>query len=102
MRLAPIHNHSERVGVLGGANALALWFWRDKEGREVDVLIAEEGELLPLEIKLSAHPDRRTLASMAAIERSGTPLAAGAVVCLAPARVPLTDRVQVVPACHIG
>ena len=79
-----------------------LWFWRDKEGREVDVIIAEDGQLFPVEVKLASQPDRKALAGMAAIERSGTKLAKGAVVCLARERMPLTDRVDVLPVAHLG
>ncbi len=78
-----------------------LWFWRDKEGHEVDVLIAEDGKLFAVEVKLSAAPDRKALAGMRAIERSGTQLAEGAVICLAQERMPLTRTVQVIPVSHL-
>ena len=33
-----------------------VYFWRTSAGREVDILIAIEGKLVPVEVKLSATP----------------------------------------------
>jgi hypothetical protein len=73
-----------------------------EEGREVDVLIAEDGKLFAVEVKPSAAPDRKALAGVRAIEHSGTQLAEGAVVCLAQERMQLTRTAQLIPVSHLG
>lgn len=74
-----------------------LWFFRDKERREVDVLIAEDGLLFPVEIKLTASPRKRDLAGLAALRRAGAPLGHGAVLCFVEEPVPLDGGVDAVP-----
>jgi len=79
-----------------------LYFFRTKEKQEVDLLIAEDGLLFPIEIKLTASPGTRDLAGIRALRRSGAPLGPGAVVCLAQQRVPLDASVDIVPIGEIG
>ena len=79
-----------------------IWFFRTKEKKEVDLLIAEDGLLFPVEVKLTATPSNRDISGMRALQRAGAPLGAGAVVCLARERLPLTRTVDVVPVGEIG
>lgn len=74
-----------------------LWFYRTKEKKEVDVLIAEEGRLFPVEIKLTASPSTKHIAGIAALERSGAPLGPGAVVCLIAAPFALAPSIRALP-----
>ncbi len=74
-----------------------VWFWRDKEGREVDLVIAEEGRLFPVEVKLTASPTRDALSGVRALERLGAPLGPGAVVCLVEQPAPLTATMDALP-----
>lgn len=78
-----------------------LWYYRDKEKNEVDLLIAEDGLLFPIEIKLSASPTRRDLKGISTLVKSGVHMGTGALVCLAEHLVPLTDGVDVVPVSSI-
>jgi len=49
-----------------------LYYFRDKDGREIDLLISRDGQLYPLEIKKTANPNRmRSRCScVAAIQRT--------------------------------
>ena len=38
-----------------------LWFWRDQQGNEVDLLIEHDGLLTPIECKLKQKPSARDL-----------------------------------------
>ncbi|OQW51024.1 MAG: hypothetical protein A4S09_10855 [Proteobacteria bacterium SG_bin7] len=38
-----------------------LYFWRDPDGPEVDWIIEYKGQLLPIEVKLKAQPDNKSI-----------------------------------------
>lgn len=74
-----------------------LWFYRDKAGAEIDLLVEHDGILDPVEIKRTASPrpsDVRAFAKAAAL---GLPLGKGAVLCLAERAVPMPGGVMVIP-----
>ncbi|MDH4187555.1 MAG: ATP-binding protein [Nitrospira sp.] len=74
-----------------------FYYYRDKDQREIDLLIERDGVLYPVEIKKSASPDRDALRHMAALERRGVACAPGAVICMAPHMLPLSRGVTAVP-----
>jgi hypothetical protein len=74
-----------------------LWFWRDKERNEVDLVLAEDGQLFPIEVKLTASPSRDALAGIRALARLGAPLGRGAVLCLVEQPFPLDANVDALP-----
>ena len=62
-----------------------LYFYRDRDAKEIDVILEENGKLHPLEIKKTANPDKRIVRTFGAIEKSPLERGTGAVLCLAPA-----------------
>ena len=79
-----------------------IWYFRDKEKHEIDLLIAEDGFLFPVEVKLTASPGAGDLAGWNALARAGAPLGPGAVICLVPERAPLSRAVDALPVAAIG
>lgn len=73
------------------------YYYRDKDGREIDVLLVQDRKLHPVEIKKSASPRREWVQAFAALARLQPRPAAGGVVCLCRERVPLTDAVTAIP-----
>ncbi len=78
-----------------------IWYYRTKEKREVDLLIAEDGLLFPIEIKLTASPRRKSLTGIRALSATGAPLGHGAVLCLVEQVTPLTETVDAIPVSAI-
>ncbi|GDX81785.1 ATPase [Deltaproteobacteria bacterium] len=74
-----------------------LYFYRDHDGREIDLVFDEGHQLSPVEIKLTGTPTPYDARHFAALERAGR-VGHGAVICLAPTSGPLTGRVSVVAA----
>ncbi|MEQ8766198.1 MAG: ATP-binding protein [Planctomycetota bacterium] len=64
-----------------------VYFFRDREGREIDLLFDLDGHLYPLEIKKSATPRREWTKAWSAIESLGKPCGEGGILCL-------TDEIQ--------
>jgi hypothetical protein len=78
-----------------------LYFYRDRDGREADLLIDQDQRLHPIEIKKTATPSRRASAGFRALERLGRPIGPGAVVCPCEADVPLSTEVTAVPIGYL-
>ncbi len=72
------------------------WFYRDGDGREVDLVLACDGRLYPIEIKKAGLVSPRDL-HWAPLRSLPIELGPGAVVCLAPQPLPLTRELEVVP-----
>jgi uncharacterized protein len=76
----------------------ALYFYRDRDGREIDLVFEQDGRLWPVEIKASATPRADWTRFFRALDRFPQGRAHGAVVCLHPSDLPLDDRVTAFPA----
>jgi hypothetical protein len=75
-----------------------FYFYRDKEQREIDVLIIQDGVAHPVEIKKTASPDRNAIRHFAALDKLGLAVGPGAVICLARQPLPLTEKIWSIPA----
>ena len=60
-----------------------LYFYRDRDAKEIDVLLEGNGKLFPLEIKKTATPDKRIVHTFDVIEKSPLERGTGAVLCMA-------------------
>lgn len=78
-----------------------LWFYRDRDQREVDLLIERDGRIHPVEFKKSASPGRSAAAGFAALTKLRLEVGAGAVVCLRETELRLTDNVTAIPAGYL-
>lgn len=76
-----------------------LYYYRDKDKNEIDLVIQNGDTLYPVEIKTSSDPAKSMISAFRCL--SGIPgknVGAGAVICLAKERLPLTDNVWILPA----
>ena len=60
-----------------------LYFYRDRDAKEIDVILEGDGRLCPLEIKKTATPDKRLTRVFGVIEKGPLQLGTGAVLCIA-------------------
>ena len=60
-----------------------LYFYRDRDAKEIDVVLEGDGKLCPLEIKKTAAPDKRLTRVFGVIDKSPLQLGAGAILCMA-------------------
>lgn len=59
-----------------------LYFYRDRDAKEIDVIMEGDGKLCPLEIKKTATPDKRIIKTFGVIDKSPLQLGTGAVLCI--------------------
>ena len=74
-----------------------LYFYRDKDGREIDLVLIQDGTAYPMEVKKSASPRREWTQPFATLDRLEPGWPEGAVLCLCRERLPLTERITAVP-----
>lgn len=66
-----------------------LYYYRDKDQREVDLLIETDGCLYPIECKKTASPGPDAARGIRALAQSGASLGEAGVVCMVPDSMPL-------------
>ena len=76
-----------------------LYYYRDKDKNEIDLLISTGDTLYPIEIKTTSDPTKSMINAFRCIEKiPGKTRGTGAVICLAKERLPLADNVWILPA----
>lgn len=60
-----------------------LYYYRDRDAKEIDVIIEGDGKLCPLEIKKTAMPDKRIIKTFGVIDKAPLKIGTGAVLCMA-------------------
>ena len=60
-----------------------LYFYRDRDAKEIDVVIEGDGKLCPLEIKKTATPDKRLTRTFGLLDKAPLKIGTGAVLCMA-------------------
>ena len=71
-----------RKSYLNSGNVPFMYYYRDKDAREIDIVLEQDGELNPIEIKKSANPAPEILRSFSVLEKAGLKRGKGAVVCM--------------------
>ncbi len=75
-----------------------LYFYRDRDGREIDLLIESGGVLHPLEIKKHADPSVKDVAAFRVLDRiPGLVRGPGGVICLYDNLITLTGEDRAIP-----
>lgn len=60
-----------------------LYYYRDKDAKEIDLLMEGDGQLCPIEIKKTATPEKKMINAFLVIEKSPLQRGTGAVLCMA-------------------
>lgn len=60
-----------------------LYFYRDRDAKEIDVVLEHDGKICPVEIKKTAAPDKRLTRVFSVMDKSPLKLGTGAILCMA-------------------
>lgn len=60
-----------------------IYYYRNKDTKEIDLILEGDGQLFPIEIKKTAAPDKRIINIFSVIDKTPLKRGAGAVVCMA-------------------
>jgi predicted AAA+ superfamily ATPase len=77
---------------------LPFYFYRDKDGLEIDLLIEDGGVLYPIEIKKHADPDKADVANFCVLDKLA-PMrrGQGGVICMYESLVTLNESDKAIP-----
>lgn len=78
-----------------------FYFYRDRDQKEIDLLIEKDGQIYPIEFKKSATPSLNATTSFIALEKLGKPIGPGAVICLRETDVALSHTVTAIPIGYL-
>jgi predicted AAA+ superfamily ATPase len=79
----------------------AMYMYRDKNQREIDIVLDENGTLYPIEVKKTANPGSNDYGNFDLLARFNKKVGLGAVICLQPERIPLSREVVSIPIWEI-
>jgi predicted AAA+ superfamily ATPase len=76
---------------------LQLYYYRDRDGTEVDFLFQQDQVFYPAEVKKTASPRRELAEPFKALSRLQKPIGEGVVLCLCKQIMPLAQDIDAVP-----
>ena len=68
-----------------------MYYYRDKDAKEIDVILEHDGILNPIEIKKTSNPGTELTKVFSLLDKASVPRGKGAVVCMKP-KVGVIDR----------
>jgi predicted AAA+ superfamily ATPase len=74
-----------------------VYYYRDKDKREIDLIQEQDGVIYPIEIKKSASPKKEAVKHFYVLEKSGVNVGRGAVICMIKEPMPLDSKNWLVP-----
>jgi len=75
-----------------------LYFLRDGNKKEIDLLIYENNTLYPIEVKTKAEPDERDIKCFSMLNNiHGINIGEGGIICLANNLLPLDEKNSIIP-----
>ncbi|MDR3296217.1 MAG: ATP-binding protein [Clostridiales Family XIII bacterium] len=72
-------------------------YYRDKDNKEVDLILESGGELHPLEIKKTASPAPELVRTFAVLDKGSVPRGNGAIICTKPEFSAIDRQTAIVP-----
>jgi predicted AAA+ superfamily ATPase len=76
-----------------------IYYYRDKDKREIDLIVARNGMLHPLEIKKATNPTLKDISAFSVLDGlAGVTRGAGGVICPSERLLPLGKQDMIIPA----
>ncbi len=87
-------------GCQNTGSRLDLFFYRDRDMKEIDVILEHDGKIWPMEIKKTTSPKRTSIEAFRVLEKSGIPRGTGVVLCCA-AELSAFDSLNLIVPVHL-
>ncbi|MFZ3102796.1 MAG: ATP-binding protein [Desulfitobacteriaceae bacterium] len=76
----------------------SLYYYRDRDAKEVDLLIEQNGAIYPIEIKKTANPGKEHINNFLVLEKiKGVTVGTGGVICMYDKSVRINDKNVSIP-----
>ena len=74
-----------------------IFYYRDSNQKEIDLIIEGDGKLYPIEIKKSANPKKNAGRHFSVFEKIGKGIGNGNIVCMCDDLIPINNKYWAVP-----
>ena len=74
-----------------------LAYYRDNNGKEIDLLILDNGKIYPVEIKKSADPGKSSIKNFSVLSSLSEETGEGAVLCMSNMTIPIDSMNKIIP-----
>ena len=78
-----------------------FWYYRDKDNKEVDIILESDGMLHPIEVKRSVNPGTELVGAFSVLDKATTPRGSGAIICMRPELSAVDSNNLIVPVWYI-
>lgn len=78
-----------------------LSYYRDKDKKEIDLIIEENNTLYPIEIKRKFEPKKDDIKNFNILNKCNKIIGKGAVICLAETDIPITREANSIPVSYL-
>lgn len=79
------------------AKECLLWYYRDSNSNEINMVIESDGMLHPLEIKRSVNPGSELISAFNLLDKASVPRGNGAILCMRPKLSAINSENYIVP-----
>ncbi|MCD8217698.1 MAG: ATP-binding protein [Clostridiales bacterium] len=77
-----------------------LTYYRDSNAKEIDLFIEHNNRIHPLEIKMSANPDRRIIKKYDFLDKANIERGEGGIICMCEEVIPIDSKNYFIP-CNL-
>ncbi|MCX5973263.1 MAG: ATP-binding protein [Coprothermobacterota bacterium] len=84
-------------GFVHNGRRAPFYYYRDKDQKEIDLLIIQDGTIYPLEFKKTASPTKESIRHFERLDKIGMPIGHGGIICLVQDTWPLTQKHHAIP-----
>jgi len=81
--------------------AAPIYYFRDKEKHEIDLIIEKDGKCHPIEIKIASLIQKKHLSNIKYFRKNTKQAINGAIISLAPERMPFDHNDEIIPVSHL-
>ena len=75
-----------------------VFYYRDTDQQEIDLIIEANGTLFPFEMKKSAAPGKNSVRHFRALEKTEKKIGTGGVICMTDSVYPIDGKNYCIPA----
>jgi uncharacterized protein len=86
-----------RKSYLNSGKEIYMYYYRDKDQAEIDLILEYDGGLHPIEIKKSSNPNSVMVKNFEILRKSSLPVGLGAIVCMKDSVTALDSKTLIVP-----
>ena len=85
-------------GYAYGKKKANLYYYRDSNAKEIDIIVECDGKIHPLEVKKSANPDRKEVKKYELIDKASLERSYGGIVCMCDTPYPIDELNSFIPS----